>query len=143
MDMVFAVLMMCLTAMNLVQTYSRTVDCPCEDCQRMEKKVTITVTWLQKSIKVECRLGEPVESLKNAIRNQEGISVAKQKLSFNGLELEDHKLLASYKFGDAESGGAEAVVHMFVDSGDPTLFDKLRSTFSFKGAKSVTVPTVT
>jgi hypothetical protein len=107
----------------------------------MEKTVTITVTWLQKSIKVDCKLGEPVEALKNAIRKEEGIPVAKQKLTFNGQELKDHKLLASYKFGDEEAGGVEPQVHMFVDSGDPTVFDKLRSMVSLKGTKSAPAPT--
>lgn len=127
-----------------LKTYTRTRDCPCEECKRMERKVTINVAWLQRSIQVECKLGEPVEALKNAIWRLEGIAVAKQKLSFNGRELEDHKLLVSYKFGDEEAGGAEPLVHMFVGSGDPTMFVKLRSLVSFKGRKGARpAPTAT
>lgn len=121
-----------------MQTFKRSGDCACADCKRMQEKITLTVTWLSKSIRVECTLGEPVESLKNAIRRMEGIAVHKQKLTYKDQTLEDHKLLATYQFhGDEESADAEPpVVHMFVDNGTPTVLDKLRGMVSFKGSAS-------
>jgi len=66
-----------------------------------------------------------------------GIAVAKQRLTFKGQPLEDHKLLATYKFGDEESGASgEPVVHLFVDNGTPTVLDKLRSMVSFRGSRA-------
>jgi len=105
------------------------------------------VTWLSKSIQVECTLGEPVERLKHAIWKREGITVSKQRLTFNGQTLQDHKLLITYKFdvGDEESGAPlpEPQVHLFVDNGTPSVMEKLRSLVSFRAASTAepAVPT--
>jgi len=85
-----------------LQTFKRTGDCPCPECKRMKQKITVAVTGMSTSVQVECTLGEPVESLKNAIYKMKGIAVAKQRLTFKRQPLEDHKLLATYKFGDEE-----------------------------------------
>ena len=122
------------------QTVKRMGDCPCEECKQMERKVTINVIAMGKLIVVECKLGDPVETLKNAIQRKAGIAVAKQKLTFKDRELEDHKLLASYDFEDEEGGAAEGpVVHLIVGGGDPGLFDKLRSMVS-RGSRSAPGP---
>lgn len=121
-----------------LKTFKRKGDCPCPACKREEQKIKVTVTWLSKSIQVECTLGEPVERLKHAIWKREGIAVAKQRLTFNGQTLQDHKLLSSYKFGvdDVESGAPlpEPQVLLFVDNGTPSVMEKLRSLVSFRGA---------
>lgn len=117
-----------------LKTFKRTGDCPCAECTRLKQKVVLSIVWLSKSIEVEATLGDTVETVKEAIRKREGIAVSKQRLTFAGQHLENHKQLAFYKFGgnDEESAeGSSPVVHLFVDNGSRSFKDRLRSLVSF------------
>jgi hypothetical protein len=124
-----------------LKTFKRNENCPCPECKRKEQKIKLTVTWLLKSIQVECILGETIEQLKHVIWKREGIAVAKQRLTFDGQTLQDHKLLSTYKFGvDDEESGASLLkpqVHLFVDNGMPSVMEKLRSLVSFRATPIV------
>lgn len=93
---------------------------------------------------MEATLGDAVESVKDAIRKREGIALPKQRLTFAGQHLQNHKQLVFYKFGgiDEESAeGSSPVVHLFVDgSGSRSFKDWLRSLVSFGGGNSGAAP---